>query len=73
MQTVKTKSQKQLILEWLQDGLSLTRAEAYKQGFGLNLPARINDLKNDGYKISDEPARVGSREKRYYIKGLYNG
>lgn len=72
MQTLKTKSQTELIKEWLEDGLSLTRAEAYKQGFGLNLPARINDLKKQGLKIESEPAFEGSRERKYFILGKYN-
>lgn len=72
MTTNKVKSQTELIKEWLEDGLSLTRAEAYRQGFGLNLPARINDLKKQGLKIESQPAYDGSRERKYFIKGLYN-
>lgn len=72
MTTNKVKSQTELIKEWLEDGLSLTRAEAYRQGLGLNLPARINDLKKQGLKIESQPAYDGSRERKYYIKELYN-
>lgn len=68
----KTKSQKEKILAYLKDGLSLTRVEAFNKGFGLNLPARIQDLRKDGHKILDLPATDGSREKRYFIEGLYN-
>ncbi len=68
MRTNKTKSQKENIKEWLEDGLSITRAIAYKQGFGLNLPARINELKNEGYKIDNRPASDGSREKEYFLR-----
>lgn len=65
----KTKTQTQKIKEWLENGLSITRVEAYKQGFGLNLPARINELKKQGLKIVSEPAYDGSRERKYYLKG----
>lgn len=68
MQTNKIKSQKEKIKEWLEDGLSITRATAYKQGFGLNLPARINELKKDGLKIDNRPATDGSREKEYFLR-----
>ena len=61
MQTNKIKSQKEKIKEWLEDGLSITRATAYKQGFGLNLPA-------DGLKIDNRPATDGSREKEYFLR-----
>ncbi|MFW2585564.1 helix-turn-helix domain-containing protein [Aliarcobacter butzleri] len=71
MQTIKTKSQTEQIKEWLEDGLSLTRIEAFKQGFGLNLPARINDLKKQGLKIDWEPVE-GTRERRYFIVGKHN-
>lgn len=68
MQTNKIKSQKEKIKEWLEDGLSLTRVTAYEQGFGLNLPARINELKNEGLKIDNRPAYDGSREKEYFLR-----
>lgn len=71
MQTNKTKSQKENIKEWLQDGLSITRAIAYKQGFGFNLPARINELKKEGLKIDDRPSTDGSREKEYFLRVNY--
>lgn len=68
MQTTKIKSQKENIKEWLEDGLSITRAIAYKQGFGLNLPARINELKKEGLKIDNRPSSDGSREKEYFLR-----
>ena len=71
MQTIKTKSQTEQIKEWLEDGLSLTRIEAFEQGFGLNLPARINELKKQGLKIDWEPVE-GSRERRYFLIGKHN-
>lgn len=69
MQSNKTKSQKQNIKEWLEDGLPITRAIAYEQGFGFNLPGRINELKKEGLKIDDRPCYDGSREKVYYLRG----
>lgn len=62
------KSQKEKIKEWLEDGLSLTRTVAYKQGFGLNLPARIYQLQKEGLKIDNRPASDGSREKEYFLR-----
>jgi hypothetical protein len=41
---------------------------AFKQGFGMNLPARINELRNDGLKIDNRPATDGSREREYYLR-----
>ena len=68
MQTNKMKSQKEKIKEWLEDGLSLTRTVAYKQGFGLNLPARIYQLQKEGLKIDNRPASDGSKEKEYFLR-----
>lgn len=69
MQTPKAKTQAEAIKEWLEDGLSITRTEAFKQGFGLNLPARINELKKQGMKIESAPAFEGSRERKYFLAG----
>ena len=56
------------IKQYFEDGLSLTRYEAMKLGFGFNLPARVYDLRKEGMKIMSKREPDNHRIKRYYLK-----
>ena len=65
----KSNSQNTKILEYLQDGLSLTPIEAYSKFKTMNLAQRIAQLRADGYDIKGKwikgPNSV--RFKEYYM------
>lgn len=57
----KAKSQKSLVLEYIERNGSITPLEAQKHIGCLRLGARIWDLKHDGYNIVTEMVRVPTR------------
>lgn len=63
----KILSNKEKIKAYLEDGLKLSRVEAMKLGYGMDLPQRIHELRQDGLNIDDEPLIPGSKQKRYFI------
>lgn len=48
------ESDKKKILNHLLAGLSLTKAEAYRLGYGISLNSRISELRQRGYPIKDQ-------------------
>ncbi len=64
------KSQEQAILEYLQDGNSLTPLEALRLFGTLRLGARCFDLKQQGYPICSEMVKGenGKHYAKYSIK-----
>lgn len=57
---IKT-TQKQRILEYLQDGRTLTRLNSWKELGILECPARICELKQEGHNIKTERLTVTNR------------
>ena len=62
-------SQTTAILKHLQTGASLTRLEALKNGWGIELPTRIFELKADGYAIETHTLKLpdGKRVASYRL------
>ena len=63
----KKSSNKVKILNYLLTGKSLTRVEAIKHEFGMDLSTRISELRADGVKIGDEYIDGKKLQKRYYM------
>ena len=64
----KSKSDKQIILEYLQDHGSLTALEAWKMWNILtSLRSRISDLRKDGYNIETEMISHNNKSFAKYI------
>ena len=59
--TAKRPSQRERLLEHLQSGKSLMRLEAWEQLGILEAPARISELKSQGYDIKTETITVRNR------------
>lgn len=51
---VKMESDNKKILKHLLAGLSLTKAEAYRLGYGISINSRISELRQMGYPIKDQ-------------------
>lgn len=62
-------TQCELILDYLQDGNTLTSLEALKMFGCMRLASRIHDLRDRGYDIKNETIKVnsGKRVTRYWI------
>lgn len=63
----KKSSNKVKILNYLLTGKSLTRVEAIKHEFGMDLSTRISELRADGVKIGDEYIDGKKLQKRYFM------
>lgn len=65
-----TKSQCAQILKHLQDGKTLTAIESLSMFGCFRLPARIDNLRQEGYKIETEMIRLenGKRIGRYSME-----
>ena len=48
-------------------GKSLTRVEAIKHEFGMDLSTRVSELRADGVKIGDEYIDGKKLQKRYFM------
>ena len=55
-----SRSQCAMILDWLERGFSLTQMEALKRFNCMRLPARINDLRNQGHNIRMNKIRTNT-------------
>jgi hypothetical protein len=55
------KSQKQRILDYLKSGKVLTRLNSWEELGVLEAPARISELRQDGYAIHTEMVSVKNR------------
>ena len=62
-------TQKEKVLQWLEDWSGLTRRDALNGLNILNLPARIGELRSDGHEIVTEEvkSRNGVRYARYRL------
>lgn len=64
----KLKGIKAKLLRWLEDGNTITAAEAFSVLGTVELPARVSDLRKMGYEIEDEWIEAnGARFKRYWL------
>ena len=65
---METKSQEDLILEYLKTGKSITPLEALRFFGCLRLGARIWDLRHKGYRIEEADVKDGrKRYARYFL------
>ena len=64
-----SRSQTDLILEWMLAGNAITPLEAFNKFGSLRLPARIADIRKKGYLIYSEfiTTPSGKRVKQYYL------
>lgn len=68
-------TQKQRVLEYIEEYGSITQLEASKELGVMRLASRISDLKRDGYPIISKTEAVKNRFeenchiKRYYLQG----
>lgn len=64
-----SKSQNDLILEWMLAGNTITPLEALNKFGSLRLPARIADIRKKGYLIYSEfiTTPSGKRVKQYHL------
>ena len=65
-------TQKEMILEYLLTGCSITGLEAIKIAGSIRLPARIGELRNDGFNIKDRWKEIKTihgpkRVKEYFL------
>jgi len=58
LKTFRTGTQCANILDYLQEGNSLTAMECLQKGWGMNLKSRIHDLREAGYKIKSEKVNI---------------
>lgn len=66
------ESDNKQILKHLLAGLSLTKAEAYRLGYGISLNSRISDLRKLGYPIKDEwMKKTNASGKELRFKAYY--
>ena len=67
---MKRKSQKQKVLEYLEDGNSITAVEAYERGWGMRLASIIKILRNEGYHIRTEMLtnKYGTNYAKYKLQ-----
>lgn len=64
---MKSKSDKQIIIEYLQQGFTLTALDAYNMWSILtSLRSRISDLRKDGYNITTEIVTKGDKSFAKY-------
>ena len=54
-------TQKQRLLNWLQDGYSINRLEGWDRLGIIELPARVSELRQEGYNIITEMVKVTNR------------
>lgn len=60
----ETQSQESAILQWLQNGNSITQLEALRRFQCLRLGARVFQLKKEGHDIQSEMIKVSGGKKR---------
>lgn len=67
---MNTTTQNDAILAWLQDGWTLTPAEAYERFGCLRLGGRIHELRQMGYPIRTDMVKVGGNKRvaRYSLE-----
>ena len=72
---MKKLTQKKQVLDWLQDGNSITPLEAFNDYAIMRLTSRICELKNEGYIIKSELVSSKNRfdEKVSFSKYTLNG
>lgn len=68
----KPVSQNQLVLEYLLQGNTLTRAEAYEKWGITELNTRIHDLRKMGYTIMTQNVTVRNRYGKLVSVARYN-
>ena len=61
MVTEARLKQKDIILEWLESGNSLTRLTAWEELGILEAPARISELRKEGHEIETDKVQVSNR------------
>jgi len=72
LSTFKTGSQNDLILNYLQQGNTLTVETARKLGFGSNLRSRVSNLKEKGIDVISERVNIKNGFiAKYYIEEPY--
>ena len=62
------ESQNAAILDWLQQGESITALEAQRQFGCMRLSGRIYDLRQEGHPIQGEMVCVRSQGRRKWVK-----
>ncbi|MGB3750294.1 MAG: hypothetical protein WA945_01900, partial [Arcobacteraceae bacterium] len=66
----KASSNYTKILNYLLTGKSLTRVQAIKMEFGMDLSTRVSELRAEGVKIEDEYIDDEKRQKKYQMSHL---